>query len=648
MRSSLLFVLTAALLGIGIIVSCANPQAPSGGPRDQTPPSVVRTTPVRDTVDVPTSTEVLRVEFSEYIERSSVPQALSVTPTLEQRPQFDWSGRAVEIELSSALRDSTTYVFTFDTNLSDAHGVSLESPITVAFSTGSRINRGQIRGRVANGPRGIAQQRVDVYAYVLPPDAVGPRPLPDRPSYRTQTGEDGSFEFDYMREGRYYVVALRDNNRNRRPDPNEAYAVPPRFALRADSGAATVPVSWLLAQSDTTAPTLQQVRPVSQRRLRLRFSEPVRLQTRAPEAWTPQDSASGTPVDVQGVYAAPDRPAAVVVRTAPMRDVRHRLPLRRGIVADTLGQPLVPDTARFRPATRTDTMRTRFRRFLPAGLRQDSTGARPLLPDVQPGIRLNQTLDSADLRQGLSVRDTTGESRAFSLATENGTDYRIQFESPLAPGQYADVAVAGDAFTRADTTYRRRFRRVTRRALGALEGRARVADTTQEGLSGVQSLGNTTALRLPPSLTGQDAPDTLDIPTADTAATSPTQARLDSLFYGGPVAVELTVDDSSIPVEARRLTTSPGSTFAFGELPDGQYRFRAYLDRNDNGRWDGGQIQPYVPAEPITWLQDPVEARPRWTTELPAPLRIPVLAPVPRGRKAPPPDTSRPSPSGNR
>jgi hypothetical protein len=87
------------------------------------------------------------------------------------------------------------------------------------------------------------------------------------------------------------------------------------------------------------------------------------------------------------------------------------------------------------------------------------------------------------------------------------------------------------------------------------------------------------------------------------------------------------------------LTTSPGRSFEFTELPDGQYRFRAYLDRNDNGRWDAGQIQPYVPAEPVTWLEEPVEARPRWTTELPAPLRIPVLAPD-SAFGAPSPDTS--------
>jgi len=625
-----------------LVASCANPVAPSGGPRDQTPPSVVRTDPVRDTVNVSTDTEALRIEFSEYIERASLPGALSVTPAFEERPQFSWSGRAVEIEFPSSLRDSTTYIFSFDATLSDAHGVSLENPLTVAFSTGPKINQGQVRGRVVNG-QGTSRSQVDVYAYALSPTAVGPpQPLPDRPSYRTQTGEEGGFGFEYMREERYYIVALRDNNRNRRPDAREPAAVPPRMALHADSGAAAVPVPWVLARNDTTAPTLQQVRPVSRQRLRLRFSEPVRLRTRAPDAWAPQDSARGTRVEVQGVYGGPDRPRAVGVRTAPMRDARHRLPLPRGVVTDTLGRPLAPDTARFQAATRPDTMRTRFRRFLPTDLPRDSTGAHPLLPGVQPGVRFNQAPDSAALRQGISARDTTGEPRAFSLATEDGTGYRLRFDPPLSPNQFVDVTVTGALVARADTTYQRRFRRLTRWALGALAGRVRIADTAGAGgVSGGRAASDTTALRLPPSLTGRAEADTLAFPRRDTSDTLPQRARLDSLFYGGPVAVELTAVESSLPVEPRRLTTPPGRTFTFAELPDGRYRFRAYLDRNENGRWDRGQIQPYVPAEPVTWLRAPVEVRPRWTTELPAPLRIPVLTPVPRPRKTSPPGDDR-------
>ena len=626
--------MVAVLLG-----SCANPQAPSGGPRDTTPPSVVQTRPVRDTVNVSTDTEALRIEFSEYVERSTLSPSLSVTPTFERRPQFSWDGQAVEIQFPSALRDSTTYIFTFGTDLSDARGVSLESPITVAFSTGPRINRGQIEGRVVNGRRGTPQRGVDVFAYALPPGAEALRPLPDAPSYRTQTGEEGRFSFDYMREAPYYVVALRDNNRNRQADPQEPVAVPPRRTLRADSGAAMVPVPWLLAQRDTTGPRLQEVRPVSRQRLRVRFDEPVRLGTRAPRAWTPRDSAAGTRVEPQGVYAAPNRPNTVVVRTAPMSDARYRLPLRRGAVVDTVGQPLVPDTARFRAATRPDTVRTRFQGFAPTGLGRDSTGARPLLPDVQPGVRFNQAPDSAALREGVSVRDTTGTPQSFTLATENGTTYQVRPDPSLAPGQVVDVTVAGRAFARADTTYRRRFRRVTDRVLGGLAGRVRVADTTRAEQRGSEhGQADTTTARRSPS-PEDSTRETARAAPVDSVDNGQRPARPDSARYDGPVAVALRAVESSIPVAPRQLTTSPGRPFEFVELPEGQYRFRAYVDRNGNGRWDAGQVQPYVPAEPVTWLEEPVEARPRWTTELPAPLRIPVLMPD-TVSGAPSPDTS--------
>ncbi|MEF8866070.1 MAG: Ig-like domain-containing protein [Salinibacter sp.] len=609
-----------------LLVSCANPQAPSGGPRDSTPPSIVHTRPVRDTVNVSTDTEALRIEFSEYVERSTLSQSLSITPTFEQRPQFSWDGQAVDIQFPTPLRDSTTYIFTFDTNLSDVRGVSLENPITVAFSTGRRINRGQIEGRVVNGRRGITQQGVDVFAYARPPDAEAVRPLPDAPSYRTQTGEGGRFSFDYMREAPYYVVALRDNNRNRQPDPQEPVAVPPRRSLQADSGAAAVPVPWRLARRDTTAPRLQEVRPVSQRRLRVRFDEPVAFGARTPAAWAPRDSATGRAVAVQGVYAAPNRPNAVVVRTAPMSDARHVLPLRRGAVVDTLGQPLRPDTARFRASPRADTLRTRFRGFAPTGLGRDSTGARPLLPGVQPRVRFNQVPDSAALREGVGVQDTTGASQAFSVATDDGTAYRLRLDPPLSPGQVVDVTVAGEVFARPDTTFRRRFRRVTDRVLGELAGRVRVVDTTRAEDENTKR--GPPAARPTSPQTDSLQTDTLATP-GDSLKKRERRARPDSLLHSGPVVVGLRAVESSIPVEDRRLTTSSGQPFEFAELPDGQYRFRAYLDRNDNGRWDGGQVQPYVPAEPVTWLDEPLEARPRWTTELPAPLRIPVLGPRP-------------------
>lgn len=618
---------------------------PRGGPEDTTPPVVVQTRPVRDTVNVSTGTQRLRIDFSEYVERGSLPRSLSVTPTFERRLQFDWSGRSVEIEFPEPLRDSTTYIFRMDTNLSDVHGVSLENPITIAFSTGPRINQGQIQGRVLSGLRGEPKAQVDVYAYALPPTAEGPpRPLPDEPSYRTQTGEEGTFTFGYMREQDYYLVALQDNNRNRQPDALEPFAVPPRLALRADSGAAPVPVPWLLTRTDTIAPTLQGVQSLSRQRFRVNFDEPIQLETRTASEWAPRDSVKGEKVEVQAVYADPDRASAVMVRAEPMQEARYVLPLKPGLVVDTAGRALASDTARFQAASRADTTQTRFRGFLHADLSPDSTGAHPLLDDTRPGVRFNQTPDSSVLRRGLSVRDTTGQSRAYSVSTPNGTAYHIELDTALTPGQFIDVTVSGAVFADADTTYRRRYRRVTRRALGGLAGRVVVADTTLRGLRAEKT---PSVHRVPPAVTGQGEADTLTVSPLDSVTAQSHQRRLDSLYFGGPARVELMEAEASILIDPRSLTTTPGSTFTFESLPEGRFRFRAYLDRDGDGQWDGGRIQPYASAEPVAWLQEPIEVRPRWTTELPAPLRIPVLAPVPARRERPSTDTTRVEPGPN-
>ena len=630
LRVPLAWTALAGLLGAVLVAlaSCANPVPPTGGPRDETPPSIVTTRPARDTVNVSTDTRSVYVEFSEYVERSTLTRALSITPQFDGRIRYDWSGRGVDIELPSALRDSTTYIFSFSTDLSDAHGVSLENPISVAFSTGPRINRGQIRGRVVAPRRARPQAQVDVFAYALSgPEAPPPTPLPERPAYRTQTGEDGTFSFDYLREQRYYVVALRDNNRNRRPDAGEAFAVPPRGALPADRDSTEVPVPWLLTRADTTGPRFQQVTPLSRRRLRLSFDEPVRPGSPPPSAWALRDSVAGAPVRVRAVYRPPERNDALVLRTAPMDSARHVLPLTSDLVVDTLGQGVRPDTARFRAATRPDTAQTRFRAFVPEGTTPDSLGNHPLLPGVRPGVRFNQAPDSSVLRAVISARDTAGQARSYRFYGDEGRTYRLGLRPPLRPGQIVEVAVDLRPIAGPDTTLRRRFRRVTSEGLGGLEGRVVLADTTYE---------TTLPVVERPRRGGSDRLAGRDTAAADSAgapAPDTTEAR-------GPVVVELVATESLIPVEPRRQAVVPGSTFVFEALPEGTFRFRAFHDRNGNGRWDGGLIQPYTPAEPVTWSESTTDSRPRWTNVLPAALRLSTLRLAEAERPAVRPDTT--------
>jgi len=341
---------------------------------------------------------------------------------------------------------------------------------------------------------------------------------------------------------------------------------------------------------------------------------------------------------VQAAYRPPGRADAVILRTAPMESRRHVLALTPDLVTDTLGQPLVPDTARFRAVSRTDTTRTRFQAFVPEEGARDTTGASLLLPNQQPGVRFNQPPDSSVLRNVLSLQDTTGRTRSYTLATEEGRTYRLQGTPPLQAGDLAEVAVDLRSLAGPDTTLRRRVRRVTSRALGEVEGTALLAETVR---AGEPSTNEATVRRLPASLRAGQANDTRGVALPDTGRVdSVTGAPRDSLFRAGPIVVELIPTQSTIPLDPRSLTTPPGSTFVFRELPEATLRVRAFLDRNRNGRWDGGRLHTYVPAEPVTWSRETVDSRPRWTKVLPAPLRIPLLLPAPLSREGPPSDMS--------
>ena len=86
---------------------------------------------------------------------------------------------------------------------------------------------------------------------------------------------------------------------------------------------------------------------------------------------------------------------------------------------------------------------------------------------------------------------------------------------------------------------------------------------------------------------------------------------------GDSILIELT------DMDGRILAVQPPDSvgdFEFLNLPKQSYRLRAFIDRNENGVWDGGLIYPYQPAEPIIWADESVTIRPRWNTLLPSPM----------------------------
>lgn len=449
--------IAAALLTI-LLASCATPVAPSGGPPDETPPAVVETEPAAEAVNVSTGT--LRITFSEYVDEASFTEAFTVTPAFSTRPQFVWGRRSVEVRFPEPLRENTTYVVTLDTRLRDLHGVALPAPITVAFSTGPTISRGVIAGQVVGPESGQPAPGVDVLAYAVT-DSAAPATLPERPDYRTQTDQDGAFRFDYLTEQPYYVAALSDQNRNRRPDANEAFAPPPVPAIRADTTPVDLGLPWILTRVDTTRPEPLRIQSLSSRRHILHASESILLLDRDPAGWELTDSSTGRSIPIEEIYRLTADLRSVHFTTPPLTQTVHGI--RADALADSSGNLISGRPIGFTPASAEDTLQIRFLQFLP-----EQSAA--LAESIDPGLRFNAPPPADLLNTAVTVQDSTGTPFAFDARTHDGTDYFLMLDPPLQAGDVAVVRVDAGRLAGPDSVFSRTYTRVPYEATGEISG----------------------------------------------------------------------------------------------------------------------------------------------------------------------------------
>ena len=135
------------LIFVLIIIGCATQVPPSGGPLDTTPPEIVKTYPENGTVNF--KGNYVEVEFSEYVDKRSVQDAIYISPYIQGEIQYKWSGRKLKLVFPEKLKDSTTYVITFGTEIKDLNaGNKMKESFTLAFSTGSAIDSGSIEGKI--------------------------------------------------------------------------------------------------------------------------------------------------------------------------------------------------------------------------------------------------------------------------------------------------------------------------------------------------------------------------------------------------------------------------------------------------------------------------------------------------------------------
>lgn len=202
------------LLFLVVAISCARPQAPSGGPKDEEPPQLVTADPTNGTLMF--KGDKINMEFDEYIKLNDIKGELTITPKINEDYEYKYNKKSVELD-NLILEDSTTYTFNFGGGVTDITENNPAENLLLIFSTGHFLDSLNITGKVTEILTGERVKNALLAIYDVN-DTLDV--FTGRASYSIRANENGQFKFTNIKNGNYRLYAVNDENRNYKCEPD--------------------------------------------------------------------------------------------------------------------------------------------------------------------------------------------------------------------------------------------------------------------------------------------------------------------------------------------------------------------------------------------------------------------------------------------
>lgn len=201
---------------LSILVQCAKPGSPTGGPKDSIPPRLINASPKLNTVQFDKSE--IRLTFDEYISLKDLSKQLIVSPPLEREkytvyPQTG-AAKKVTIILKDSLLEETTYTFNFGESIVDFNESNPLPYFTYVFSTGSEIDSLTLKGRVFDAFEKDTERFISLQLYPIDSSYTDSTIYTKKPFYVTNTLDTLLFEFKNLKAGKYQLIAIQDVGSN--------------------------------------------------------------------------------------------------------------------------------------------------------------------------------------------------------------------------------------------------------------------------------------------------------------------------------------------------------------------------------------------------------------------------------------------------
>ena len=205
-----IFYLVIIVVGyLSFFTSCANIGMPSGGLKDTIPPFVVRSVPAFDQTNY--TDQKIRLTFNEFVVVEGINEKFVVSPPTKKKPVFRSKGKTLTVDLNEKLKPNTTYSLDFKDGISDNNERNPLKNFRLAFSTGPQLDTLRIVGFVkdafnlepiANSYILLYRGRSDTLVYKTRPDFVA------------KTDQKGFFAVTNLPADTFQVYGLSDTDNN--------------------------------------------------------------------------------------------------------------------------------------------------------------------------------------------------------------------------------------------------------------------------------------------------------------------------------------------------------------------------------------------------------------------------------------------------
>ncbi len=334
------------------LISCATDYKrwPDGGESDRISPEVAEVSIQDGSLNIDRDAEI-EIGFSEFVDRNSVRSAISISPrSALKKSKVYWYDKSAEVRFNG-LDDDQTVIISINPSLKDIQGNSLAGSFSMSFSTGGRIDRKILTGKI-NGAIdrtdlvNLNYSKIKVNLYRISGDNIDY--ARDEPEYSTGLTADLGFGLKNLSSGEYKLVAFNDLNNDSKPQfETEMMSFSPGVCDLTDID--SLDYDLTLGYNDTESPYIKNTLTFGKDIIKIEFSERIKYNPGIVESVMINDRAVGF-----SIFPDTSDKSTVWLRTDKLA-IKDAVSVSLGKVSDDFGN-IIHDKLRIKTHTVSDTI----------------------------------------------------------------------------------------------------------------------------------------------------------------------------------------------------------------------------------------------------------------------------------------------------